>query len=148
MRLIDVADLEKFIQENVCAIGDDHLLLVAGDDGRWHEALPLVKTAYDVDKVVEELESEKKYGSKYDSYYEENLYRGEMFENDVNNKTIDRAIEIVKQGIVSDDVCEWKAGKSNGEWQPNCETNSTYNVFGVAWFRKCPYCGKKIKVVE
>ena len=48
----------------------------------------------------------------------------------------------------SDDVCEWKAGKSNDEWQPNCETNSTYNVFGVAWFRKCPYCGKKIKVVE
>ena len=55
MRLIEVADLEKFIRENVCAIGDDHLLLVAGDDGRWHEALPLIKTAYDVDKVVEEL---------------------------------------------------------------------------------------------
>ena len=56
MRLIVVADLEKFIRENVCAIGDDHLLLVAGDDGRWHEALPLVKTAYSVDRVVEELE--------------------------------------------------------------------------------------------
>ena len=59
MRLIEVADLEKFIRENVCAIGDDHLLLVAGDDGRWHEALPLVKTAYDVDKVVEQLEELK-----------------------------------------------------------------------------------------
>ena len=57
-------------------------------------------TAYDIDRVVEELESEKRYGSKYDSYYEENLYRGEMFENDVNNKTIDKAIEIVKQGGV------------------------------------------------
>ena len=56
MRLIDVTDLNKFIRENVCAIGDDHLLLVAGDDGRWHEALPLIKTAYSVDKVVEELE--------------------------------------------------------------------------------------------
>ena len=55
-RLIDVADLEKFIRKNVCAIGNDHLLLVAGDDGRWHEALPLIKTAYSVDKVVEELE--------------------------------------------------------------------------------------------
>lgn len=59
MRLIEVADLEKFIRENVCAIGDDHLLLVAGDDGRWHEALPLVKTAYDVDKIVEQLEELK-----------------------------------------------------------------------------------------
>ena len=60
------------------------------------------------------------------------------------------AIEIVKQGGVSDDtdnMCEWKAGKSNDEWQPNCEPNSTYNVFGVAWFKRCPYCGKKIKIV-
>ena len=56
MRLIDVADLEKLICENVCVIGDDHLLLIAGDDGRWHEALPLVKTSYDVDKVVEQME--------------------------------------------------------------------------------------------
>ncbi len=55
MRLLEVADLEKFIRENVCAIGDDHLLLVAGDDGRWHEALPLIKTAYDVDKVMKGL---------------------------------------------------------------------------------------------
>ena len=66
-------------------------------------------TAFDIGKVVKELESEKRYGSKYDSYYEENLYRGEMFENDVNNKTIDKAIEIVKQGGVSDDVCVWKS---------------------------------------
>ncbi len=35
MRLVDVADIEKFIRENRCAIGDDHLLLVAGNDGRW-----------------------------------------------------------------------------------------------------------------
>lgn len=55
MKLVDVADLEKFIRENVCAIGDDHLLLVAGDDGRWHEALPLIKTAYDVGKVIKGL---------------------------------------------------------------------------------------------
>lgn len=56
-RLIDVADLEKFIQEHRCVIGDDNLLLVAADDGRWHEALPFIKTAYDVDEVVEQLEA-------------------------------------------------------------------------------------------
>ena len=88
MRLIEVADLEKFIQENVCAIGDDHLLLVAGDDGRWHEALPLVKTAYSVDKVVEELKTDssvKLYGSQNSDNY--------MI-------PVKRAIEIVKQGGV------------------------------------------------
>ena len=79
MRLIDVTDLEKFIQENVCAIGNDHLLLVAGDDGRWHEALPLVKTAYSVDKVVEEIEA---YGKNTDVC--------------ISKKN---AIEIVKKGI-------------------------------------------------
>lgn len=59
MRLVDVAVLEKFISEKVTAVGDDHILLVAGNDGRWHEALPFIKTAYDVDKVVEQLEELK-----------------------------------------------------------------------------------------
>ena len=86
MRLIDVTDLKKFIRENVCAIGNDHLLLVAGDDGRWHEALPLVKTAYDLDKVVEQLKTDssvKLYGS-----------------GNSNNYLIplEKVIEIVKRG--------------------------------------------------
>ena len=89
MRLIDVTDLEKFIQENVCAIGDDHLLLVAGDDGRWHEALPLVKTAYDLDKVVEELKERSK---EYNS--------GLRLHGKPEEMRTDEAIEIVKQGGV------------------------------------------------
>ena len=36
MRWIDVSDIEKFISENLTAIGDDHLLLVGADDGIWH----------------------------------------------------------------------------------------------------------------
>ena len=90
MRLIEVADLEKFIQENVCAIGDDHLLLVAGDDGRWHEALPLVKTAYSVDKVVEELETDSSV----------KLFGSENSDNYLIPVT--REIEIVKKGIRTD----------------------------------------------
>ena len=93
MRLIEVADLEKFIRENVCAIGDDHLLLVAGDDGRWHEALPLVKTAYDIDKVVEELEENaSRYTKKYTTPYGNNGYK------DTKAISIHKATEIVKRG--------------------------------------------------
>lgn len=88
MRLINITDLEKFIRENVCAIGDDHLLLVAGDDGRRHEALPLVKTAYDVDKVVERLKKEKN-----PNYREDGSLMGERTAIE-----IDKAIEIVKAG--------------------------------------------------
>ena len=90
-RLIDVADLEKFIRKNVCAIGDDHLLLVAGDDGRWHEALPLVKTAYDVDKVVEQLKTDssvKLYGSGNSNNY---------------LIPVKRALEIIKKGGIDND---------------------------------------------
>ena len=99
-----------------------------------------IPTAYSVDKVVEKLEEirAKKTCNK------EKCDTKEICRICV----VDDAIEIGKQGGVADDVCEWKAGKSNDEWQPNCEPNSTYNVFGVAWFRKCPYCGKKINVVE
>lgn len=95
-KLIDVADLEKFIREHRCVIGDDHLLLVAGNDGRWHEALPLIKTAYDVDKVVEQLNNIKKY----------NLDLADMMLDIQANGTnryficLEDAIEIVKAGEV------------------------------------------------
>lgn len=97
-RLIDVATLEKFIHEHRCVIGDDHLLLVAADDGRWQEALPLVKTAYDVDKVIGGLYGLKRYKNKYDRYYENSMYQMTEFENDKINSTIDEAIKIVKAG--------------------------------------------------
>lgn len=89
MRLIDIADLEKFIRENVCAIGEDHLLLVAGDDGRWHEALPLVKTAYDVDKVVKEIN---------EWTFNANIDVGDGTVMNHNLIVRDTAIEIVKTG--------------------------------------------------
>lgn len=100
MRLIEVADLEKFIQENVCAIGNDHLLLVAGDDGRWHEALPLVKTAYDVDKVVEELEERKALHERLVDYETKNGTVTEKYQNIKAIDVLNKAIEIVKQGGV------------------------------------------------
>ena len=93
-------------------------------------------TSYDIDRVVEEMEKAKHTICLSDDDLEH-------YQNG-----IDRAIEIVKQGGVSDDVCEWTSTQINSEWKPSCEPNSTYNVFGVAWFKRCPYCGKKIKVVD
>ena len=139
MRLIDADEAKKFYKENLILPEKSHEIIV-------RTMIDAVPTAYDLDKVVEELESEKRYGSKYDSYYEVNLYRGEMFENDANNKTIDRAIEIVKQGGVSDDVCEWKLDgvylHSPHKPLVSCVTDENYR------YHYCPVCGKKIKVVE
>ena len=89
MRLIEVTDFEKFIREHRCVIGDDHLLLVAADDGRWHEALQLIETAYDVDKVVKQLED---YGNEEMEYYRNTPYEKCIEE------CVHKAIEVVKTG--------------------------------------------------
>ena len=101
-------------------------------------------TAYDIDKVVEELGQKKEEVQRMRNTC---VALSDLEVCDIENVTYKRAIEIVKQGSISDDVCEWKSTQINNEWKPSCEPNSTYNVFGVAWFKRCPYCGKKIKTV-
>ena len=57
--------------------------------------------------------------------------------------------EIVKQGGVSDDVCEWKDYKDGIEHSYHigcCE--EAFSQCYETDFKFCPYCGKKIKVVE
>ena len=105
-------------------------------------------TAYDIDNVVEELEERKILHERLVEYENKNGTVTEKYQHIKAIDVLNDAIEIVKQGYVSDDVCEWKSTQINNEWKPSCEPNSTYNVFGVAWFKRCPYCGKKIKVVE
>ena len=102
-------------------------------------------TAYNIGKVVEELEQKKEEVQRMRNTC---VALSDLEVCDIENVTYKRAIEIVKHGGVSDDLCEWKSTQINNEWKPSCEPNSTYNVFGVAWFKRCPYCGKKIKVVE
>ena len=118
------------------------------------EALENSKSAYDVDKVIEELKERTdflknytKYGNKNTKQQAESYSTMRMYEV---ADLVDDLIEIVKQGGVSDyvDVCEWKSKKINNEWELSCKPNSTYNVFGVAWFKRCPYCGKKVKVIQ
>lgn len=103
-------------------------------------------TAYDIDKVVEELEKELSLADK-----EKERCAGEnnlQFDSAKGYASgISTAIEIVKQGGVTDDVCEWKAIGANDNWSTSCDKNSTHNVFGVAWFNRCPYCGRKLKIV-
>ena len=57
-----------------------------------------------------------------------------------------KAIEIVKQGGVSDDVCEWKLDGDNLTTGCGDYFNLYDNCTGK--FKYCPRCGKKIKVVE
>lgn len=96
-------------------------------------------TAYDVEKVVAELEELP--NREADHYYAN------------SNDVIDRedAIEIVKQGGVSDDVCEWKLEDEEANlYLTGCQQRQL--IFDGTpkenKYEYCPYCGKKIKVVE
>ena len=82
-------------------------------------------SAYDIDRVVEELESELKKGNIAIDFGEFRLF------------------EIVKHGGVSDDVCEWKLDGDNLTTGCGDYFNLYDNCTGY-----CPRCGKKIKVVE
>lgn len=104
------------------------------------------------EKIKERLEKKRDKcgnmadGSCFDGYHEEEieyLAMQEAYENAI--KIVD---QVAEEFGISEQVCEWKPGKVGDDWNPGCEPNSTYTVWGVAWFRKCPYCGKKIKVVE
>ena len=98
-------------------------------------------TAYDTDKVIEELEENaSRYTKKYVTPYGNNGYK------DTKAISIHKAIEIVKHGIVSDDVCEWK-GKEK-EFIQNPHTKRLYSNEPSMKNIYCITCGKKIKVVE
>ena len=85
-----------------------------------------MESAYDVDKVVEELE----------------LHSFELGTDSlpVHYVRLNDVIEIVKQGGVSDDVCEWE--KYPFDWFTGCDGYRIYNKQGDY----CPRCGKRIKV--
>ena len=96
------------------------------------KALENSKTIYDVDKVIKELE----------------LHSFELGTDTlpVHYVRLNKAIEIVKQGGVSDDVCEWHKVKNGNAYK--CNTHAEIHDSRVLDWCKCPYCGKKIKVVE
>ena len=88
-------------------------------------------TAYSVDKVVEEIEA---YGKNTDVC--------------ISKKN---AIEIVKQGDVSDDVCQWRLCDEEANVYDTSCRNPHILIEGTPQennYEFCPYCGKKIKVVK
>lgn len=97
-------------------------------------------TAYDIDKVVEKLTERSK---EYNSGLRLHGKPEEMLTND--------AIKIVKQGGVSDDVCEWKLEDEEANVYDTSCRNPHILINGTPEennYEYCPYCGKKIKVVE
>lgn len=94
-------------------------------------------TAYDVDKVVEELESFAKLAEdRWTNGTSEHAYQ--------EHKCWVKSIEIVKQDVIPDDVCEWKMDNVGADIGCRSELHHT----GYVNRTNCPFCGKKIKVVQ
>ena len=99
-------------------------------------------TAYDIDKVVEELRQKKEEVQRLRNTC---VALSDLEVCDIENVTYKRAIEIVKHGGVSSDVCECRL--LNG--YKFLHKTSCDNVFDMERdFKFCPFCGKKIKVME
>ena len=145
---------------------------------RFINKLKNIPTAYSVDKVVEELErlADGNYKSyciafnsddraEYDAYTNaiEIVKQGGVrnnrkdceYRHDNGNclkvggfcTAVDnKHCEKLKHGGVADDVCEWKV-KSN-YYVTKC-SHDTDIMYGLKQdFKFCPYCSKKIKVVQ
>ena len=102
-----------------------------------HDYIQNMPTAYDIDKVVEELE----------------LHSFELGTDTlpVHYVRLNEAIEIVKQSGVSDDVCKWKLeDEEDNLYLTGCQQRQL--IFEGTpkenGYRYCHYCGKKILCKE
>lgn len=141
MRLIDADDFKKFMQA-LCKAGSPYESFI--------ELLDKQTTAYDIGKVVKELEERtdflkncKKYGNKNAKQQAESYSTMMMYEI---ADLVDDLIEIAKQGGVADDVCEWEIA-SNGEFIQNPHTRRTFSNEPSMQNVYCNTCGKKIRIV-
>ena len=137
MRLIDADRFLEYMTDKCDMSAElDPIIL-----GIFRGALKEQPTAYSVDKVVEELnELDVKSITRYKNGNFGNFDGVEYY---IKKRD---AIETVKNGSVSDDVCEWKMTdiRKVMPYKTSCGNEDLYDNS----YKYCPYCGKKIKVVE
>ena len=144
MRLIDAENFSKAMKDYFTDMITHHKYNVDCVDcnADLQHLLDEQPTAYDVDMVAEELESFAKLA-------EDRWVNGTSKHACQEHKCWVKAIEIVKQGGVSDDVCEWEKDEHSENDNPAewiiCP-HKPKRIFSKD-IKYCPYCGKKIKVV-
>ena len=147
MRLIDADVVEDTLKKCVsnaykrrdvqCATGVSLAIL----------QLKNIPTAYDIDKVIEELESNSFITVKNEEVQTKRKDIQSYIAVEKEVVLLKDANEIVKHGGVSDDVCEWKSA-SDGEFIQNPHTKRLYSNEPSMQNVYCNTCGKKIKVVN
>ena len=132
----------RLIDADKIGLTDFEIIMCQGD---YREAFKMLldkinnqAIVFDVDKVIAELEklADESYKAYCIAFNSDDRAEYDAYTN---------AIEIVKQGDVSDDVCEWKLDgvylHSPHKPLVSCVTDEGYRYY------YCPVCGKKIKIV-
>ena len=112
------------------------------------------RKAYDVDKVVEDLKEVMQDLSVIEIFshidFDSTIQSGlDNFLKAYNSELL----RIVKQGVIPDDMCEWKVFDNSLTDEPQWVYGTTCGKYvgeehTSKAFAYCPYCGKKIKAVE
>ena len=110
-------------------------------------------TAYDPDKVVKKLSEIINPKEMHFCRVSKGLCTHENDDIECIDCVAEKAIEIVKQGGVSDEVCEWKIFDNSLTDEPQWVYETACGKYvgeehTSKAFVYCPYCSKKIKAVE
>ena len=141
LKALDV--LNKEYIEAILNEDNDLILAIQNQQSAYIIALRLLDnepTTYSVDKVVEELESFAKLA-------EDRWVNGTSKHAYQEHKCWVKAIEIVKQGSVADDVCDWRLCDEEANVYDTSCRNPHILIEGTPKennYEYCPYCGKKI----
>ena len=125
--LIRREDVIKLVNQFVFGLCKEQNDEVRRTFNKYIEKMP---TAYDINNVIEEIEKANQGCCNYCGC--------DLYSDDV--------IGIIKQGGISDEVCEWENDGDNLITSCGDYFNLYDNCTGK--FKYCPVCGKKIKVVE
>ena len=114
-----------------------------------HEYIENMSTAYDPNEIINELDKAKEKIAT-EEYCKNIIDTGDCENKDCFKCCAEYLINIVKHGGVSDDVCEWEKDEHSENDNPAewiiCP-HKPKRIFSKD-IKYCPYCGKKIKVVD
>lgn len=137
-RLIDADSLKKELYQQWFI---DILLTQTSSEDMFYalaQKIDQQPTAYDTDKVVEQLENERKF---WENAYDSNLGKEKA-------RSYEHAIEIVKSECATEQSCEWKLEDLESNlYVTGCE-NRQLIFEGTPeenGYKYCHYCGRKIK---
>ncbi len=106
----------------------------------------------EIERVIEQLKQLEhcitKSCDETCTYYEDDMYHCQY---DVSTEeTVENAIQTIRElQSKSEEVCEWEKASEDDmsiwKYYPECKGMTDVDISG---FHYCPYCGRKIRVVE